>query len=97
MGSEAPKAEGRWSRPENMSIDIAALEDMFSSVEQSDDGLTTQEICEMTGLPANRVRGLIRQGAKAGLVIVGRRRVAKDWDGKTRWYTVYSMKAKEAA
>jgi len=89
MGTTYPKVQGSSNTPQSMTVDLVSLQALF--VNTSDDGQTILEIAEATGQPPGRIRKLIRRGVLDGVVAVGKRWVAPDWDGKNRTYTVYSM------
>ena len=90
MGATYPEVQGRSNPPQSMTVDIEALTLLFSSREP-DVGMTVAEIAEATNMAPGRIRNLIKQGVKGGVIEVGKRWVPKDWDGRGRNYTVYSM------
>jgi len=57
--------------------------------------MTTTEIIESCGLPADYVRRLLKVGIQEGTIIRGKRYIQEDWDGRGRSYTVYRMKEED--
>lgn len=58
---------------------------------RNDAGLTSFEISTEMGISHGRVQKLLKQGVLSGKVKLGQRTIERDWDGRSRTYTVYSF------
>jgi len=69
--------------------EISRLE---SEASRNDDGFTTQELVELTGLGEKRIVKLLKASVQQGKVTFGTRIVPLDWDGRRRIYKVYRFR-----
>jgi hypothetical protein len=54
-------------------------------------GFTSAELCEILHMSAVKMQLFLRAGIKSGKIVVGKRDVLKDWDGRHRQYVVYTL------
>ena len=56
------------------------------------EGLTTTEIGILLNISLIKTQKLLREGVRAGTILVKDRYVKRDWDGRARHYKVYALK-----
>jgi hypothetical protein len=68
---------------------IKAIE--AAEIKNSEVGLTSNELMDIIG-SRERIRKFLRDGINNGSIILGERYIPKDWDGRARYYKVYSLR-----
>jgi len=74
---------------------VIALDQVLAAANQSDEGLTRDEIKGILGCGLAKARDTIRQAVEQGVLEVGRKYVPRHFNGRPTWLTVYRAKGEE--
>lgn len=73
-------------------IDLAPFLEVLRSLDRNDSGATSTELKERMNVGEARMKKMLGESVRQGLIVPGKRLDRKHWSGVPRTFTVYRLK-----